>query len=115
MFQKIEIPILNNAQDSFIRRGYYGGATDYYKKYAANAKYYDVNSLYPYSMMKDMPGKVIRYHNNLSRYKLSKYFGYALAEISIPNTLVPLLPYKSKTVIQFSQQVQLLVFTFQKN
>ena len=30
-FLKNEIPILNNAQDSFIRKGYYGGATDYYK------------------------------------------------------------------------------------
>ena len=56
-FQRIDIPILNNAQDSFIRRGYFGGATDYYKKHITNAKYYDVNSLYPYSMMKDMrPG-----------------------------------------------------------
>lgn len=73
-----------------------GGATDYYKKHITNAKYYDVNSLYPYSMMKDMPGKFIRYHNKLSYYKLSKFFGFCLAEVTIPNTLTPLLPYKSK-------------------
>lgn len=95
-FLKNDIPILNNTQDSFIRKGYYGGATDYYKKYVRNAKYYDVNSLYPFAMLKDMPGKVIRYHNNMKDYKLSKFFGYALAEVSIPNTLIPLLPYKSK-------------------
>ena len=94
-FLKVEIPILNNAQDMFVRKGYFGGATDYYKKYVANAKYYDVNSLYPFAMLNDMPGKVIRYHRNLSGFKLSKFFGYALAEVHIPKTLVPLLPYKN--------------------
>ena len=95
-FQKIEIPILNNAQDSFIRKGYFGGATDYYKKHVKNAKYYDVNSLYPYAMLKDMPGRVIKYHSNLSNVRLSNFFGFCLAEITIPNTLIPLLPYKSR-------------------
>lgn len=95
-FLKVEIPILNNAQDSFIRRGYFGGATDYYKKYVTNAKYYDVNSLYPFAMLNDMPGKMVKYHNNLSGFDLYSFFGFALAEVHIPNTLVPLLPYKSK-------------------
>ena len=53
-FQQNDIPILNNAQESFIRKGYLGGATDYYKKYVKNAKYYDVNSLYPYAMLNDI-------------------------------------------------------------
>jgi hypothetical protein len=96
-FLKTPIPILNNAQDSFIRRGYFGGATDYYKKYAVNAKYYDANSLYPTAMLNDMPGKVIKFHNSLKFMKLDKFFGFALAEITIPNgTMRPLLPYKSK-------------------
>jgi hypothetical protein len=55
-FLKHDIPILNNSLDAFIRRGYFGGATDYYKKYAVNAKYYDANSLYPTAMLNDMPG-----------------------------------------------------------
>lgn len=95
-FQKRDITILNNAQELFIRRGYFGGATDYYKKYVTNAKYYDVNSLYPFSMLRDMPGKVIKYHNNMSKINLSNFFGFVLAEVTIPKTLVPLLPYKSK-------------------
>jgi len=95
-FQKVEIPILNNAQDSFIRRGYYGGATYYYKKYVKNAKYYDVNSLYPFAMLNDMPGRVIKYHANLRKFSLQDFFGFALAEVTIPKILVPLLPYKSE-------------------
>lgn len=65
---KVEIPILNNALDSFIRRSYFGGATDYYKKYVTNAKYYDVNSLYPYAMLNDMPGKMIKYLGDFHRF-----------------------------------------------
>jgi hypothetical protein len=96
-FLKTEIPILNNSLDSFIRKGYFGGATDYYKKYVKNAKYYDANSLYPTAMLNDMPGKVVKFHNNLSRVKLDNFFGFALAEVTIPNgTMRPLLPYKSK-------------------
>ena len=41
------IPILNKSVDSFIRKGYYGGATDYYRLKGENLYYYDVNSLYP--------------------------------------------------------------------
>lgn len=95
-FLKVEIPILNNVQESFIRRGYFGGATDYYKKYATNVKYYDVNSLYPYAMLNDMPGKLIKFYANLSNFNLDNFFGFVLAEVTIPKTLVPLLPYKNK-------------------
>ena len=68
----------------------------YCKKYAKNAKYYDVNSLYPYAMLNDMPGKVIKFHANLSKFNLDKFFGFVLAEVTIPKTLIPLLPYKNK-------------------
>jgi len=47
-------------------------------------------------MMQDMPGKVIRYHSNLKYRKLSNFFGFVLAEVNIPKTFTPLLPYKSK-------------------
>lgn len=49
--------MLTDQQNKFIRYGYYVGATDYYKKYGENLYYYDVNSLYPYAMLKDMPFK----------------------------------------------------------
>ena len=46
--------------DSFIRKGYFGGATDYYQLKAENIHYYDVNSLYPFAKCKPMPFKLIR-------------------------------------------------------
>lgn len=48
----IHIPSRN--EDTFIRRGYYGGHADTYKPYGQNLYYYDVNSLYPY-IMKTFP------------------------------------------------------------
>lgn len=51
----IYIPNMN--EDSFIRRGYYGGHTDVYIPYGENLYYYDVNSLYPFIMKEyPMPG-----------------------------------------------------------
>ena len=58
-FLKVNIPILKRIDDAFIRDGYLGGATDYYKMKAENIYYYDVNSLYPFAMMKPMPYELI--------------------------------------------------------
>lgn len=54
-FQDVDIPIMKRNEDSFIRKAYYGGATDYYKGYGKKLYYYDINSLYPYAMCKPMP------------------------------------------------------------
>jgi len=54
------IPVLNNHLDKFIRYSYYGGATDYYKGYGKDLYYYDVNSLYPFVMLKNMPYKPLK-------------------------------------------------------
>jgi hypothetical protein len=57
-YLKCNIPLLDKVQDDFIRKGYYGGSTDYYKMYGENLQYYDVNSLYPLAMTKPMPLKI---------------------------------------------------------
>lgn len=54
-FQLINIPILKRDLDNKIRASYYGGSSDYYYRYGQNIYYYDVNSLYPYVMLNDMP------------------------------------------------------------
>ncbi|KAF5182439.1 Dna polymerase, partial [Thalictrum thalictroides] len=52
--ETFHINIPNRNQDTFIRRGYYGGHVDVYKPHGENLYYYDVNSLYPY-IMKSYP------------------------------------------------------------
>lgn len=95
-FMPVNIPILKISQDIFIRNSYYGGATDYYKAYGENLKYYDVNSLYPFVMKKDMPFEIIKFHSNMDNILITgPIFGFFEAEISTPQDIKhPLLPFK---------------------
>ena len=94
-FQDTNIPTLNGNTDHFIRKGYFGGGTDYYKQYITNAKYYDINSLYPFAMSKPMPYEIIQFHHNMNHIKLEDFFGFCLAEVYCPNSMLrPILPYK---------------------
>jgi hypothetical protein len=101
-FLKVNIPILKRIDDDFIRQGYFGGATDYYKMKAENLYYYDVNSLYPFAMKKPMPFELIRkikVHEN--NFNLGSFFGFLKVEVNSPNNIrTPLLPckYQGKTI-----------------
>jgi hypothetical protein len=98
-FLKTDIPILKDSEDSFIRKGYYGGATDYYKAYGKNLHYYDVNSLYPHAMLNPMPLEIVKKHDDMSNLDFNKFFGFCLAEIRSPKSSyanIPLLPYKKE-------------------
>jgi len=91
-----DIPILKNNVDSFIRKSYFGGATDYYKAYGKDLYYYDVNSLYPYAMVKPMPLNLIKTHKNMEEVKdFNSFFGFVKCKVTTPkNMLKPILPFK---------------------
>ena len=100
-YLETDIPILTFYNDKFIRKSYYGGATDYYKAYGENLYYYDINSLYPYAMCNPMPYKIIKKYNNMDNVKLDDFFGFCLTEIQCPENIdKPMLPlrYKGKTI-----------------
>jgi DNA polymerase type B, organellar and viral len=101
-FLKVNIPILKRIDDVFIREGYFGGATDFYQMKAENIYYYDVNSLYPFAMMKPMPYELIRkvkiFENN---FNLNTFFGYLKVVVNSSKDLkIPVLPckYNGKTI-----------------
>lgn len=117
----INIPILKNNVDHFIRKSYLGGATDYYKAYGKDLYYYDVNSLYPYAMLKPMPLNLIKTHKNMDWIKnnsdFDKFFGFVKCKIITPkNILKPILPFKyqgktifpigSWTATYFSEEIK---------
>lgn len=98
------IYIPNRNEDTFIRRGYYGGHADSYIPYGENLYYYDVNSLYPYIMKNyPMPGGEPVWQDNLEGQDLDNLYGFIEAYIECPpNIKRPFLPYrdaKSKTLI----------------
>lgn len=92
----IHIPSRN--EDTFIRRGYYGGHADTYIPCGEKLYYYDVNSLYPHIMKTfHMPGGQPVWDGNLMGRKLSELYGFIEAYIYCPNTIKrPFLPFKDK-------------------
>lgn len=107
-YLKTSIPILKHNEDKFIRNSYYGGATDYYKAYAENLHYYDVNSLYPHAMLNSMPFKLIKKHFNMDGVDLNNFFGFCLAEITCPDSICkPVLPVRldGKTIYPKGQWI----------
>lgn len=92
------IHIPNRNEDTFIRRGYYGGHADVYKPIGDNLYYYDVNSLYPFVMKAfPMPGGKPVWHSNLEGQDLDNLFGFIEAYVICPSTIShPLLPYRDE-------------------
>ena len=103
-FMDTYIPKLKSSEDRFIRNSYFGGATDVYKAVCEKLHYIDVNSLYPFGMLKDMPLKLIKIIKNselLKDLNLDKFFGFLKVEVYCPNTVKrPMLPvkYNGKTI-----------------
>lgn len=98
-FFPIHIPSMN--EDSFIRKGYYGGHVDVYIPYGENLYYYDINSLYPHIMKSyPMPGgrpiwKDELYNEQKEEYKLENLCGFIEAHVECPRRMKrPFLPYR---------------------
>ena len=123
-----DIFILPQYMDLFIRQGYFGGGTDVYKAYGKSLYYYDVNSLYPYAMLNDMPHELILPKQGMKyggmqylKYRsLDSFFGFAEAFIDCPiNMKRPVLPFHKdgKTIypvgtwkgVYFSEELKAVV------
>lgn len=69
-----------------IKQGYYGAITEVYKPYGEKLYYYDVNSLYPYVALQDLPGTQCHKENQKIRGKdgltfpLAKWEGWYFSE-----------------------------------
>lgn len=100
-FLDVEIPKMNRNEDTFVRKSYFGGATDIYKLQGKDLYYYDVNSLYPYVMLNDMPLELIKIHENMDFKDIENFFGFIDCLVESPPIIkVPILPfkYKAKTI-----------------
>ena len=94
-----EIPIITGITHDNIRVGYTGGHTDMYKPLGTNLKQYDMNSLYPSSMVKfDMPvGTPVFFEGDVTKFKENP-FGFFNVTVTAPKDLDrPILQTKVKT------------------
>ena len=86
-----------------IKQGYYGGITEVYKPFGNDLYYYDVNSLYPYVALQDMPGlecsKILYY---TGQEEIDNLFGFYYCSIETPlNDYLGLLPVRSSAGLTF--------------
>lgn len=101
-YYKDNIPLINNKSIfNDIKSSYYGGITEVYKPYGENLYYYDVNSLYPYVALNDMPGLDCIYKEFISPSKemdvnIKDIFGFYYCEVETPKDIyLGLLPIRN--------------------
>ena len=96
-FLNTNIPTMKRNEDSFIRESYFGGATDFYKKYGENLFYYDVNSLYSYVMLNPMPLNLIKKHDSMKNINFDKFFGFIECIVTAPKDMkIGILPVRDE-------------------
>ena len=91
-----KLPIIKGNTHNEIRNAYYGGVVEVYKNEGFDLKYYDINSLYPFAMLNDMPTGDMLFSTDPN---LSNYFGIVFVEVDTSNLNskylnYPLLPHK---------------------
>jgi hypothetical protein len=93
-----EEKVLNDKNiTEFIHKSYYGGRTENYNiGIYENTFYYDVNSLYPFSMLNDFPFPNSVVLGNKTIDEINNYMGISEVDIIAPNINIPFLPYRGK-------------------
>lgn len=89
-----KLPLINNKSIYYdLKRSYYGGLSEVYKPYGENLYYYDVNSLFPYVALMDMPGINSVYIEDYSErgLDLDNLFGFFYCKIKTTHDYLGLL------------------------
>lgn len=93
--KQYEIPIGYRHYNQDIVQAYYGGHVDVYIPKLNKGYYYDINSQYPSSKLKDMPVGIPKLVSTFKEF--SKFFGFGSYNIIAPQNLkIPFLPYREK-------------------
>lgn len=87
-YYKDNIPSINTKSVySDIKKSYYGGITEVYKPLGRDLYYYDINSLYPYAALSDMPGLTCRHYNFIDNNSIDyeDLFGFFHCKVDATN------------------------------
>lgn len=98
------IPLINKtSMYRDIKQGYYGAITEVYKPYGEKLYYYDVNSLYPYVALQDLPGTKCSKENFIGLdVNIDTLFGFYYCCIESPkDSYLGLLPMRDKDGLRF--------------
>jgi hypothetical protein len=88
-FQESALQPLSEEDEAFIRKGYFGGRVEIFRMTGENLNYYDVNSLYPFCMLQEMPaGRPLQVNE-----RVKDLIGFYEIEADIPpDCHIPPLP-----------------------
>jgi hypothetical protein len=90
-----------------IKQGYYGGLSEVYRGYGENLYYYDVNSLYPYAALNDMPGNICTFIESYKEdepldIKNDNLFGFFYCDVKTPlDHYFGVLPYRDNGLLTY--------------
>lgn len=100
-YYKNNIPLISKKSIySDLSLAYYGGITEVYKPYGKNLYYYDINSLYPYASLNDMPGLDCKQIFITSSQNIPFGFFYCIIDATkVNNEYLGLLPFKSHNLL----------------
>lgn len=89
-------PIFKNTryEEEFLEKAYIGGINEVFKPLLIKGFSYDINSLYPFSMTKDLPIGKGKYIDDLSNIDKDTWFGFAKVIVKAPYQKRPVLPLK---------------------
>lgn len=90
------LPVVKSNMYKDIKQSYFGGVTEVYKPYGKDLIYYDVNSLYPYSALNSIPGRLCIYMEDygIAGLDLNDLFGFFYCDIETDDNYLGLLPVR---------------------
>lgn len=89
-FQNQSILCTDDNIQNFCRESYFGGRTEVFKQVGHNLNLYDINSLYPSAMLKNLPLEYIGETNTFDGRN-----GFYRIEAYCPEMYIPVLPVKT--------------------
>lgn len=104
--QEMNIRIINGVIHDLIREAFYGGRAEVYKPHGFDLLYYDVNSLFPYAMVNDMPvgePRLVCFDKPEPLEKIKGKMGFAIVSVKKRKTAEgrPTLPVRIKGKIYY--------------
>lgn len=86
----------------FVRRGYYGGRVEVFRRHGKKVRAYDINSSYPNVMRQPVPVGKGRWYHGERRPWQDNLVGFVECEVEVPHDLdPPVLPYRHKGRLVF--------------
>jgi hypothetical protein len=87
----------NEGTNNIARQAYHASRVEVISNRCFNAKYFDINSSFPYSMLKPQPGSLIQSHSGLPDHLFQKTSrSYIVkANVTVPDCYIPPIPYRA--------------------